>query len=296
MICFSATIAFCVLALEKPRNIPESTVPIGPPTKLKPYLKKQKQKKMQLDEPEWFNYPPIRQVSNLGKVLGDIESHMPAGHIYRDNDKITWAHETSHGLASNIRSIYHGASEEEGLTMLIDGKPVIVSRGYNGFYVLENRAIIIKEPLTTVSAAARLVPSSLRGMSYQLYMINQAASWNDSPLYIFDEWVAYANGSATRADLKITNRGETVQQMLEFSVYAICLAMSCKTEDLQFKKFLKWHLTRAMDLYKINKQIGNILNCDQYLINMRQSSDAGNLRSFAKSYLGEDFTSKTLGF
>ncbi len=56
-------------------------------------------------QPKWTDYPPIRQVDSqsMGRVLADIESHMPAGHIYRDADKITWGHETSHGIASNIR-------------------------------------------------------------------------------------------------------------------------------------------------------------------------------------------------
>lgn len=248
------------------------------------------------EEPEWENYTAIQQPqSELGKILSDIECHMPAGHIYKDKDKITWGHETSHGLASNIRMKF---SRGYGAWQACCGKPVFKSFArINGFYLLNDRAVIINEPNTTIKEVARLVPNSLKGGVYNLYMVSQAGSWNDTPLYVFDEWIAYANGSAVRADLKIQSRAETVKYMLEFNVYAICVGWESKTEDKQFKTFLKWHLKRSMELVKANRESGGDLSeSDAYWEKVKASPDAEEFRQFTRRYLGEQWTKHVLGF
>tara|TARA_Y100000034_G_scaffold135112_1_gene205732 strand:+ start:5326 stop:6057 length:732 start_codon:yes stop_codon:yes gene_type:complete len=213
-----------------------------------------------------------------GKVLSDIESHMPAGHIYKDSDKITWGHETSHGIHSKLRMKFR------------EGKKI------NGFYVLNNRAVIIEEPRTTIQAAARLVPRTLRGGVYQLYMVSQARSWGDTPLYVFDEWVAYANGAAVRRDLNIQSRQETCQYMLEFNVYSICVAKAANTNDPQFKNFLMWHLDRSMKLYEANKSLGDTSRTTAYWEKVKTSSDAESFRQYTRQYLGAEWTKEVLGF
>lgn len=258
--------------LSSPVEQPSPSTPIPPETGI------------QTPEPTFSTYTPVRNSdSSLGKVLSDIDSHMPAGHIYKDSDRITWAHETSHGLASKLRS-HFGSSN---------------SRRINAFYVLNDRAVVIEEPKTTMQAAANYVSPQLRGMSYNLYMVEQARSWGDTPLYICDEWVAYTNGSATRADLKIQSRGETVTQMLEFTVYSLCMAMS-NPERLnpQFKNFITWHTKRAMDLYNTNLDVGDIGKATAYLDKIRTVDDeyARNMRSFVREYLGEEWTKEVLGF
>ncbi len=42
--------------------------------------------------------------ASLGVVLGDIESRMPKGHQYSAQDKVTWAHETTHGINNSVRN------------------------------------------------------------------------------------------------------------------------------------------------------------------------------------------------
>jgi hypothetical protein len=222
----------------------------------------------------FINYQPLRQISSLGTVLSDVESHLPAGHIYRDSDMITWTHESSHGIASQLRGQYAQYGK------------------YNGFYVLKNRACIIKEPNTTINKAARLVPNSLRGDVYNLYMVQQANSWNDSPLYILDEFIAYTNGSDCRLDLKIADRSESVKYMIEFGVYSMCLAQSCQSNDLQFKKFLMWSLERMMNIYQQSSKE----DTSQYLTILRISSDAENLRRFSREYFGKEWTKNIIGF
>jgi hypothetical protein len=249
-------------------------------------------------EPEWTNELPVRQAdSSLGKVLSDIDSHMPAGHIYRDRDKITWGHETSHGITSRLRMKYGPKEATTGDPLGVwirstTGRPVFKSMGrINVFYVLDNRAVIIQEPNCHMRDAARLVPQALRGDVYQLYMVQQAGAWGDAPLYIFDEWVAYSNGAAVRQDLKIQERGETVQYMLEFCVYSIALAKAANIEEEQFKDFLKWHLKRAMDLWEANRQSGGDLRKSDSYWNAFKTSE---LCTFVSQYLGEEWVKETL--
>jgi hypothetical protein len=245
-------------------------------------------------EPEWDTYPAQRNITNLGKVLSDIESHMPAGHIYRDSDKITWAHETSHGIASHLRMKF-----QRGLRTNWNGKiweTVDLARRINGFYLLNDKVCIIDEPNTTISAAARLVPGRLHGGVYNLYMVQQARSWNSTPLYVFDEWIAYSNGTACRLDLQIRSRAETVLYMLEFNVYSICVGLASKSEDPQFKNFLMWHLERSMKLYNDSKNLGDTFKQDEYLQKMRTSQDAEAWREKTRNYLGKEWTKKVLGF
>lgn len=297
------TLVLMILSVAK-RNIVDSPDWLEPDwieIEPEPELPKPEQKFI----PEFENHPAIRNVTNLGKVLSDIEGHMPEGHIYKDEDKITWGHETTHGINSNLRMKFSIRKTSLGETQLlgiwiddIHGHKVFKSYArINGFYVLEDRAVIINEPDTTVETVAELVPRSLRGGVYKLYMIDQAKSWNDTPLYIFDEWTAYTNGSAVRLDLNLKERSETVLYMLEFNVYALCLAQACKTEDVQFKNYLKWNIERSMNLYLESKEkLGNAEKHDAYLETMRTGTDAEVFRTSARDYLGADWTKKVLGF
>lgn len=263
-----------------------------------------------IPQPKWTDYPPVRQVSSqgLGRVLADIESHMPAGHIYRDADKITWGHETSHGIASNIRggansgrlSLFPKLRKRVLIPNETDYKLTIpVQRGgrKNGFYCLQNQAVIINEPNTHIRNVAQLVPRSLRGGVYQLYMISQAGSWGDTPLYICDEWVGYTNGSEVRLDLKIQSRQETLQYALEFCVYSSCIPWASKSNDPQLKAFLMWNTYRCMWLWEESKkQIGPSQRQDTYLETMRTSPDAETWRQMVRDYYGKEWIREVLGF
>ena len=258
-----------VLHVNPPVHVVPPETPVTPPPPVKPI------------EPKWTSYPAIRQVSNLGKVLSDIESHMPANHMYRDKDKITWAHETTHGLASNIRQKYSSG----GLVELIEGLQVYKSADrINGFYVLNDRAIVLHEPNGTLSQVAKTIPSDLRGDVYDLYFRKQVASWDSCPLYTCDEWVAYSNGSATRADLKISDRAETVQYMMEFSLYAICMTKACNP-DQDVKEFVKWHVERTVGLMRDNQSLGNS-KAVAYWSKVKGNTE---IRQFCEEYFGKEW-------
>lgn len=244
--------------------------------------------------PKWTNYPLIREINNLGRVLSDIDGHMPQNHIYRDNDKVTWGHETTHGINSNLRMKFSQKNySQNSWKTTITKRPVYHDGTINAFYCLENRAIIIKEPKTTIQKTAALIPPSLRGNVYKLYLIDQAHSWGDTPLYLMDEWVAYTNGAEVRKDLKIEDRADTVRSMLEFDVYCICLAKAIEKYDPNynneiFKSFLTWNIERSISLHA-NEAV-------DYLEKIKTNTDANEFRKFTKSYFGEGWTKKTFGF
>jgi hypothetical protein len=232
----------------------------------------------------------------LGKVLSDIDSHLPAGHIYRDSDKITWGHETTHGINSAIRQKFSANQVsllDDPWRPLESGIKVFHNGRINGFYCLQNRAAVIDEPRTTIQTVAKMVPQPLRGNVYQLYLVTQAGSWGDTPLYIFDEWVAYTNGSEVRKDLGIQERSETVSQMIEFDIYALTLAQAVKKhdpqyDDRQFKAFLMWNIERSMTFLPESKS-------EAYLKEFREGSSSAELRKFTIDYCGAAWAEKQFG-
>ena len=257
------------------------TPPIVPPSQPTPPVEPK------AEEPKWVGYPAIRHVDHLGVVLSDIESHMPANHIYRDSDKITWAHETTHGLASNIRQKFSKAGYvdiKEELLVFHSADRI------NGFYVLKDRAIVLHEPSGTLSQVAAAVPQGLRGDVYGLYLQRQASSWNNEPLYAFDEWCAYTNGSETRLDLKISGRAETVQYMMEFCLYAICLNKALNP-DQEVKAFTKWNLERCMGVMKNNQSLG-CPGAEAYWAKVKANSE---IKQFCSVYFGQEWCQRVLG-
>ncbi len=221
--------------------------------------------------PTFTNYPSIRNVGNLNGVVADIESHLPVGHPYRDSDLITWVHEGTHGINSQLRNKFRRPS----------------------FYVLGNRAILLKEePRTTLTRVSRLVPVSLRGDVYNLYLLKSRRYWENQPSYLFDEWVAYSNGTEARlfgADV-IYGREETVRYMIEFCVYSTCVAQSSKTTDPQVRAFIMWQIERSIILLRKSRIKST------YLDRLRRAADATELRVYMRDYFGLEFTRKVMGF
>lgn len=197
--------------------------------------------------------PPLRKV-NLEPVVSDIESHLPANHPYWDADRITWVHEGTHGINSWLRT-HHGCPS---------------------FYLLRNRAILMQEPATTLSAVAARVPVSMRGEIYNLYLVQMQADWNEQPSYVFDEFSAYLNGAEARSALGISDRQETVRYAREFVGYSICVPWVANNNDPQMKAFLKYQIERA-------RKYGSLSLLD------------ARLRNFARSYFGPQWMKQNLG-
>jgi hypothetical protein len=132
----------------------------------------------------WVDLQPVRSDA-IGGSLGDIDSHLPAGHQYRDADRVTWGHETVHGINARLRNN---------------------NRAENGFYVLRNRGFICPSPALTLAEVAQAIPHGQRGRVYNLYCVQAARDWNDTPLYVLDECSAYVAGSIVGLELNLKDR------------------------------------------------------------------------------------------
>jgi len=128
---------------------------------------------------EVIDVPPLRQSGYRG-VIGELEDRMPANHQYRDANRGTWAHETTHGLNSCIRCAHGGH--------------------VNAAYLYGGCALILPEPSFTLADVANATPQEWRGPVFGLYLVQSRGDWNDQPLYILDELSAYVNGSVARLE------------------------------------------------------------------------------------------------
>lgn len=195
----------------------------------------------------WHTLKPMRDVDagQLGDVLADIESRMPSGHIYRDNDPITWAHETTHGINSRVR--------------------VFAGDGRNAFYCCRGDVFIVHEPRIRKRQVAEAVPPEFRGGVFNLYLAGQN-EWDDQPLYLLDEWSAYVNGALCAIDLakhgRRINAASEVEYALEFAGYATVMLHVVDRFDASFddrealEHFVAWLLARTHAVAREAKELG----------------------------------------
>lgn len=239
-----------------------------------------------------WNYP--EQVSTprtigRGRVIGDLLSYLPNSYDYRDKDLVTWGHEATHGVNAQLR--------------LKANPPGPQTKGC--FYVLRGRAVTITEPNTTLSLGLikYAVPIKLRDRTtWEHYFSPQVMQhWDNRPLYLFDEWVAYANGAEVRLEHKLTARADTVTKTLHFSVYCICLSWVLSVQeqpiDPQLSNFLLWHLNRSLYLYqKSSQELGEHIAADRYLGILRNDPDVEDLRNYIRTITNQEWCSHLLGF
>lgn len=164
---------------------------------------------------------------------------LPSGHIYLTSDgPVSDAHETTHGVNSRIRQEYGGAG------------------AVNAFFVGRDfRAFVVAEPRIPLALVGRFVPAELRGVSFQLYLVQQAQQWNNQPLYLLDEWTAYANGAEVGLDLAANGSGRAepyeLQQAIEFCGYATALLLAVERHDQAYPdkaklvEFIAWQCERV---------------------------------------------------
>jgi hypothetical protein len=246
---------------------------------------------------EWLAWP--EQQPNLGEAawgdaLIDVARHIPAeyGDTYWFDEPITAAHETTHGIQAHLRN-YETPS---GSRM-------------NAFYVLDDRAALVDEPDIRKSDVNAHVPQALRGPRFDLYLEGQT-EWDDTPLYLFDEWNAYCNGAAigidqVEHDLYDEGWTDAVMGPLEFTVYAIATAKAVAAGDpdyfesnLQFRRFTAWEIRRAMQLFETGRAMTEFEWDDQddYAAELRTGAAAEELRAFARATWGDAWTEDVLGF
>jgi hypothetical protein len=249
------------------------------------------------DGVEWFTWPeqqPTFGQTAYGTDLIDIGRHLPAsyGTQYWDASAITAAHETSHGIHAHLRNYLNTTGKRA-----------------NAFYVLGNKAALVVEPNMRKQDIKARIPVALRGPRYQLYLVEQTA-WDDTPLYVFDEWNAYVNGAEVGIDqvqhaLYTAGWTDAVMGPLEFTAYAIATAKTVSELDpayfaanLQFRRFTAWNIKRAMGLFTEGRAMTQFTWADQdaYATKLRTGPEAEPLRQFARTTWGAAWCQAVLGF
>lgn len=228
-----------------------------------------------------------------GSALTDIVQHLPLsyGNTYADSDLVTYGHETTHGINSHARNNLNRTG-----------------RRANAFYCMNDRVALVVEPAIRKSQVAPYIPASLRGSRFGLY-VTGSSSWDDTPLYLWDEWVAYTNGSEVAlalhgAGLWRYGWRDAVAGTLEFTAYALAVGAAVEALDPnyfqnnpQFRAFLAWNARRAMDLYRRGAVIESFRWATQDNLHraLRDSPDAEALRAFARRTFGRAWAAEVLG-
>jgi hypothetical protein len=245
---------------------------------------------------DWYTWPV--QQPNLGQAawgtqLTDIAQHLPSqyGDQYWSDDAITAGHETSHGISAHLRNY--------------EAPPGHV----NAFYVLGDHAAFVDEPNMRKSDIAAAIPDVLHGPRYDLYLTGQT-EWDDTPLYVFDEWNAYVNGAEVgvgqvQAGLYTGQWTDGVMGPLEFTAYALATAKAIQDKDptyfasnTQFRCFTAWQIARSMRLYEAGRVMTQFSYDvqEQFATTLRTDPAAQPLRDIARSLWGASWTQSTLGF
>lgn len=234
-----------------------------------------------------------QQIRNApGSALTDIVSHLPAsyGNTYYDSDVVTWGHETSHGIHAHLRNNFN-----------------TTGRKANAFYLMHDKAAVIAEPKILKRRVAEFVPLELRGTRFDLYVTGQS-TWDDTPLYLLDEFNAYINGAEVAIDLHNSNlwtygQRDALVGMIEFVSYSLALGMAVQKNDPeyfvsypQFSEFLAFEIERAMALFRQGVEIPAFQSEGQEKIFLTLTKDlpAAPLREFALRLYGSEWTNRVL--
>jgi len=243
---------------------------------------------------DWIDFAPLnsRSDSGWGPVLTEIARHCPPSQVdyyMVPGDLVASGHELSHGIHAYVRNELGGP-------------------GQNGFFVLDDKAAVVDEPGIRKSDVVPYIPSRYHGSRYELYILGQV-EWDDTPLYVWDEWNAYINGTEVGVNLAETGAWtdgsvDVCMGPLEFVVYALAVGMATEALDpsyfatnTQFKEFLAWNTARAMDVVReclALDDFGSWPSIDQYYSDLRTHADGAPIREFLRRTYGDAFTNEVL--
>ena len=226
--------------------------------------------------PEFIEIPLVNNRIKEDSLYADIINH--SRNPVLDQDRATNAHETTHMINNDIRNT---ATRQLGKKM-------------NGFYVRQGRGVVVEEPKCKKNDIKEFLPQSLQSYRYKTYIAGQQA-WNDQPLYIMDEAIAYWNDAVTNCEdvQKGRYKGgmvDGVSGCVDFSIYSIAMAMAIEKHDptywssnTQYRNFLIWYLKGAEETYKIGaqmKEFNGFAEQKRLLSTLRTGAAASSMREF----------------
>ena len=199
----------------------------------------------------------------------------------------------AHGRPTNVHETVHGIHATYRNKAFTEGR-----RRTNCLYVGDGLVAYVKEPDFLIRNVQRHVPPSLRGYRYPLYFVTQLRDWDDSPLYIFDEWSAYIAGGESAVDdhkRGITDECDAVSGCLEFSIYAVAVYLTAKerTPDYadwnQLRGVLAHNLTRAEAAFDAGRNVFRNTKQDRMHRNLQTCDDAEPIRKVLREEFGGAF-------
>lgn len=153
----------------------------------------------------------------------DIKAHCVQWTDY--DDRMTEAHENTHQINSEMRG------------RLGDGR--------NAFYCLNDKCIVFREPPVRLSDVAKAV--RVRGKVYDLYLVQAQQWWENEPLYLLDEMVAYTNGAIVGKKYGVNGWEYERDRAQELTYYAYTLCDLMKDrglDDKDIRAFIAWNFRR----------------------------------------------------
>ena len=208
-------------------------------------------------------------------IYSTIISHSkqkPFGDKY---GRSTNAHETVHGINSELRQLYRKNFKHN----------------INALYAGGGCGVIIKNPAIKLRDVVPYIPNILRGYRYNLYFVKQLGDWDEVPTYPMDEWSAYIAGAECAVDDVgrgiAAEKSDCVSGVLEFSIYCTALALSIRNKDTeywkehtQFKDTIQYFLIKSEKTFFEGQDIFPFKEQNELLKNLREHPDASDLRNF----------------
>jgi len=227
-----------------------------------------------------------------GPVLHDLARHIPNDNPWHP-ELPTAAHEATHLMNTVINR------------SLLPGQDSVA----NGFYVLNDCAVLLREPSTRKRDAAAYVPAALQGFRFAHYVTGQE-SWDDVPTYIIDEWISYVHGAAAAIELLEgghlgSGRSDRMAGQVEFTIYGLALGASVRDLDpayfassdgLAFKQMLAFTARRSLEQFRAYRTRSEFASAGQEKLyeGLRTSADGAPLRAFVADTWGPAFAASLL--
>jgi hypothetical protein len=186
--------------------------------------------------------PPIvrRAAADMPPILADAFARLRDAERQRDpadpGDRVTWSHECCHGVSA-LADIANGPRHER-----------------HSIYIGEGLTVDFAHPKITIREIAAAIPADDRtgpyGTMAATYLVEQAAHWNDRPIYLVEEWVAYTHGAIYREQAGFEGRADTHWRAKAFERWIRVLARLARERDPGYPEiekleaFIEWNAAR----------------------------------------------------
>lgn len=231
---------------------------------------------------ELFVAVPVVKQSRYTDFLGEVDSRLTSSAlIYNLSDisavtnKSLSIHESIHKLNAQLANRYPSCRV---------------------VYVMNGRAAVFYDP----GSSNFSIPDSLRGGSYQTYMVKNAKANNYALGPLIDELTTYTNN--VTIDIALGSKLDATSDLthsIEIQNYCLVMLANLKTkgyQDPRLKALIGWNAYRVAELYLQAAKEGWLGNDSKVALYAIQSkSDTLWLRNFCIEAFGARWCNETLG-